>query len=65
MKTSNTVKSGSLSQAESKFGVGVYQHEGISDPNTISYAGNVNLETVTCSVLPKNLTVNLGRFSRQ
>ncbi|HHE8492825.1 TPA: fimbrial protein [Enterobacter ludwigii] len=62
VKTSNTVKSGSLSQAESKFGVGVYQHEGISDPNTISYAGNVNLETVTCSVLPKNLTVNLGDF---
>lgn len=62
MKTSDTVKSGSLSQAASKFGVGVYQHEGISDPNTISYSGNVNLQNVTCSVLPKTLTVNIGDF---
>lgn len=62
VKTSDTVKSGSLSQAQSKFGIGVYQHEGISDPNTISYAGNVELQNVTCSVLPKNLTVNLGDF---
>lgn len=62
VKTSDTVKSGSLSQAQSKFGIGVYQHEGISDPNTLSYAGNVELQNVTCSVLPKNLTVNLGDF---
>lgn len=62
VKTSDTVKSGSLSQAQSKFGLGVYQHEGISDPNTISYSGNVELQNVTCSVLPKNLTVNLGDF---
>lgn len=62
VKTSDTVKSGSLSQAQSKFGIGVYQHEGISDPNTIAYSGDVNLHTVTCSVLPKNLTVNLGDF---
>ncbi|CAM8127332.1 MULTISPECIES: fimbrial protein [Enterobacter] len=62
VKTSDTVKSGSLSQAASKFGVGVYQHEGISDPNTISYSGNVNLQNVTCSVLPKTLTVNIGDF---
>ncbi|MCU6215144.1 fimbrial protein [Enterobacter bugandensis] len=62
VKTSDTVKSGSLSEAQSKFGIGVYQHEGISDPNTIAYAGNVNLQTVTCSVSPKNLTINLGDF---
>ncbi|MBE3470369.1 fimbrial protein [Enterobacter cloacae complex sp. P15RS] len=62
VKTSDMVKSGSLSQAQSKFGIGVYQHEGISDPNTLSYAGNVELQNVTCSVLPKNLTVNLGDF---
>ncbi|HDT4048371.1 TPA: type 1 fimbrial protein [Enterobacter bugandensis] len=62
VKTSDTVKSGSLSQAQSKFGIGVYQHEGISDPNTIAYSGNVNVQTVTCSVSPKNLTINLGDF---
>ncbi|NIF37380.1 fimbrial protein [Enterobacter sp. Tr-810] len=62
VKTSDTVKSGALSQAQTKFGVGVYEHEGIGNPNTISYSGNVNVQTVTCSVSPKNLTVQLGDF---
>lgn len=60
VKTSDNVQSGVLSMAQTEFGIGVYQHEGIGSPNTISYSGNVNVETVTCSVTPRNLTVNLG-----
>ncbi|AYA10897.1 fimbrial protein [Enterobacter roggenkampii] len=62
VKTSDTVASGTLNQSQTRFGIGVYHHEGLGDPNTISYAGNVILKEVTCSVLPKNLTVNLGDF---
>ncbi|WP_348958889.1 fimbrial protein [Enterobacter cloacae complex sp. Mu1197] len=62
VKTSDNIQSGALSMAQTEFGIGVYQHEGIGNPNTISYAGNVNVQTVTCSVSPKNLTVNLGDF---
>ncbi|HGU9817480.1 TPA: fimbrial protein [Enterobacter chuandaensis] len=62
VKTSDTVASGTLNQSQTRFGIGVYHHEGLGDPNTISYAGNVILKEVTCSVLPKNLTVDLGDF---
>ncbi|HII4353131.1 fimbrial protein [Enterobacter sp. KB-221C9] len=62
VKTSDTVSSGTLVQAQTRFGIGVFGHEGIGDPNDISYSGNVILHQVTCSVLPKNLTVNLGDF---
>lgn len=62
VKTSHQVASGTLVQAQTTFGIGIYAHEGIGDPNTLSYAGNVILKEVTCSVLPKNLTVNLGDF---
>jgi hypothetical protein len=53
VKTSTTVSSGTLSVDQSKFGIGVYQHDGIGDPNTLSYAGDVIIKDVTCSVLPK------------
>ncbi|HBC5384954.1 fimbrial protein [Citrobacter koseri] len=62
VKTGSDVTSGTLVQAQTEFGIGVFGHEGIGSPNHIAYAGNVDLETVTCSVLPKNLTVNLGDF---
>ncbi len=62
VKTSNEVKSGTLIQSQTEFGIGVFAHEGIGAPNNISYAGNVNVQIVTCSVLPRNLTVNLGDF---
>lgn len=62
VKTSVTVSSGTLIQAQTKFGIGVFGHEGIGSPNNISYAGNVILHEVTCSVSPKNLTVDLGDF---
>ncbi|MGS4680743.1 fimbrial protein [Enterobacter soli] len=62
VKTSTTVSSGTLSVDQSKFGIGVYQHDGIGDPNTLSYAGDVIIKDVTCSVLPRNLTVDLGDF---
>lgn len=62
VKTSTEVASGTLIQAQTRFGIGVFAHEGIGSPNDIAYAGNVNLQVVTCSVLPKNLTVNLGDF---
>ena len=62
IKTSMKVVSGTLQQSQTKFGLGVYGHDGIGSPNSIAYAGNVNLNIVTCSVSPKNLTVNLGDF---
>ncbi|MGU3487359.1 fimbrial protein [Enterobacter bugandensis] len=62
VKTSAAVQSGTLMQAQTEFGIGVYGNDGIGSPNIISYSGNVNFQTVTCSVLPKNLTVNLGDF---
>jgi type 1 fimbria pilin len=62
VKTSEAVQSGTLMQAQTEFGIGVYGNDGIGSPNVISYAGNVNFQNVTCSVLPKNLTVNLGDF---
>jgi len=62
VKTSDNVSSGTLVQAQTRFGIGVFGHEGIGNPNDISYSGNVILHQVTCSVLPKNLTVNLGDF---
>lgn len=62
VKTSNEVSSGTLIQSQTRFGIGVFGHEGIGDPNNIAYSGNVILHEVTCSVSPKNLTVNLGDF---
>lgn len=62
VKTSEAVQSGTLMQAQTEFGIGVYGNDGIGSPNVISYAGNVNFQNVTCSVLPKNLTVDLGDF---
>jgi type 1 fimbria pilin len=62
VKTSNTVTSGTLNQSQTRFGIGVYQHDGIGDPNSIAYAGNINVQQVTCSVSPKSLTVVLGDF---
>ncbi|CAM6752996.1 MULTISPECIES: fimbrial protein [Enterobacter] len=62
VKTDAEVQSGTLQQSQTVFGVGVYGHDGIGSPNHISYAGNVNLQNVTCSVLPRTLTVNIGDF---
>lgn len=62
VKTSDNVISGTLVQSQTKFGIGVFAHEGIGSPNTIAYSGNVILHQVTCSVSPKDLTVNLGDF---
>ncbi|MCM7774742.1 fimbrial protein [Enterobacter asburiae] len=62
VKTSEAVQSGTLMQAQTEFGIGVYGNDGIGSPNVISYAGNVNFQNVTCSVLPRNLTVDLGDF---
>lgn len=60
VKTSTTVASGTLAQSQTVFGLGVFHHEGLGSPNHISYAGNVVLKDVTCSVTPQNLTVDLG-----
>lgn len=62
VKTSADISSGTLVQSQTRFGIGVYRHEGIGNPNNISYAGNVNLNEVTCSVSPKDLTIVLGDF---
>lgn len=62
VKTSNEIASGMLAQAQTQFGIGVFGHEGIGEPNVISYAGNVTFNEVTCSVSPKSLTITLGDF---
>lgn len=62
VKTSDAVQSGTLLQAQTEFGIGVYGNDGIGSPNVIAYAGNVNVQNVTCSVQPKNLTISLGDF---
>ncbi len=62
VKTSETVASGTLAQAQTQFGVGVLNHDPIGAPNIISYSGNVTLKEVTCNVSPKSLTVTLGDF---
>lgn len=62
VKTGDSVESGTLVQSQTRFGIGVYGHEGIGNPNNIAYSGDVILHEVTCSVSPKNLTVNLGDF---
>lgn len=62
VKTSEAVQSGTLAQDQTKFGIGVYGNDGIGSPNTVSYAGNVNFNPVTCSVSPESLTVTLGNF---
>lgn len=62
VKTSDSITSGTLVQTQTRFGIGVFGHEGIGDPNTISYAGNVNFNEVTCSVSPKSLTIIMGDF---
>ncbi|PUX68597.1 fimbrial protein [Cronobacter sakazakii] len=60
VKTSTTIYSGSLEQAQTVFGVGVYNQTGIGAPNTIAYAGDITYKTVTCSVDRNNLSVTLG-----
>lgn len=60
VKTSNTISSGSLSQAQTIFGIGVYANDGIGSPNTIDYAGNIDVKSITCSVNASALTVILG-----
>lgn len=64
VKTDTAVESGTLNQSQTVFGIGVFGHEGIGSPNNVSYAGNVNLENVTCSVLPKPDRQH-GRFPGQ
>ncbi|ELY2907390.1 type 1 fimbrial protein [Cronobacter dublinensis] len=63
VKTATTIGSGSLQQSQTKFGVGVYQHSGIGQPNEIAYSGNIIYKAVTCSVDPKSLYITLGNVS--
>lgn len=44
VKTGSDVTSGTLVQAQTEFGIGVFGHEGIGSHNHIAYAGNVDLE---------------------
>ncbi|RJT20060.1 fimbrial protein [Buttiauxella izardii] len=60
VKTSVNISSGSLQQAQTKFGVGVYGRDAIGNPNQLSYAGNINFKAVTCNVPTKALSVDLG-----
>lgn len=60
VKTSDNIVSGSLQQAQTVFGVGVYNQSPIGAPNNISYAGNITYKSVTCSVDPKSLYLTLG-----
>ncbi len=62
VKTADQVTSGTLQQAQTVFGIGIYGEEGIGSPNQIAYAGNVNFSTVTCSLSPQNFAITLGDF---
>lgn len=62
VKTSDTVTPGTLVGSQTVFGVGVYQHDAIGNPNHLSYAGNVTVKQVTCNVSPKSLTVEMGNL---
>ncbi|ALR76089.1 fimbrial protein [[Enterobacter] lignolyticus] len=62
VKTSAQVGSGALDQAQTVFGLGVFDHEGIGSPNHVSYAGNVTFSQVTCAVTPQSLSITLGDF---
>lgn len=60
VKTNETVASGTLTPDNTQFNLGVQGQESVGYPNTISYSGDVQVKTVTCSVAPKSLTVQLG-----
>lgn len=62
VKTSDTVTSGELQQAQTEFGIGVYKKEGLGSPNRISYSGNIDFNQVTCTVTPASIAVTLGDF---
>lgn len=62
IKTATDVSTGTLIYNQTKFGIGDYRKEGVGDPNTISYTGNVIVKEVTCAVASQNLTVTLGDF---
>lgn len=62
VKTSETVASGALTMSNTQFNLAVEQIEALSDPNTLSYSGNVQVKAVTCTVSPKSLTITLGDF---
>lgn len=62
VKTATSITTGELQQSETRFGLGVYGHEGISSPNTLSYAGTISLQQVTCTVSPQSLAITLGDF---
>ncbi|MBN6043815.1 type 1 fimbrial protein [Citrobacter sp. ku-bf4] len=62
VKTNETVASGSLTMSNTQFNIAVSRLEGVGEPNTLSYSGNVQVKAVTCNVSPKSLTVTLGDF---
>ncbi|WP_105634916.1 fimbrial protein [Cronobacter dublinensis] len=62
VKTATTIGSGSLQQSQTTFGLGVYQHSAIGQPNHIAYSGNITYKAVTCSVDPKSLYITLGNL---
>ncbi|MDX6018762.1 fimbrial protein [Scandinavium sp. V105_16] len=52
VKTSNTVGTGSLVQAQTKFGIGMYNTGygiGSNADSSVSYAGTINYRSITCS----------------
>ncbi len=62
VKTSETVTPGSLTTNNTQFNLGVGHIESLGYPNTISYSGDVQVKSVTCTVSPASLTVTLGDF---
>ncbi|MCS2166834.1 fimbrial protein [Scandinavium manionii] len=53
VKTSNTVGSGTLVQAQTKFGIGMYATGwglGTDPDSSVSYAGSINYRAISCAV---------------
>lgn len=62
VKTATQVKSGSLTQANTRFGFGVKNGTALAANNTTTYSATIAATATTCSFDPLSLTVTLGNF---
>lgn len=65
VKTSDTIKSASLLQSNTQFGMGVYLKAGIGSTHTnyVAYTGDITVRTQTCTVSNKTINVSLGDYN--
>lgn len=62
VKTATQVKSGSVMQAQTRFGFSLTNGLTLGTSNTSTYSATIAATTTTCSIDPLNLTVTLGDF---